>query len=145
MPHCSSLWLPYPTDLCFLRIPLCPPHQAAHIPMSRQFFHFSVFRPCLQPSRSFLFGYRKNQNNRSGSPISGFHCFDNTRALRYKFGNQINKRGVENPDSKVQTLISALQSDSCRWVTHGIRLWQCRWFLSGPRGLFFLKSESILG
>ena len=89
MPHCSSLWLPYPTDLCFLRIPLCPPHQAAHIPMSRHFFHFSVFRPCLQPSRSFLLWYKKNQNNRSGRPISGFHCFDNTCTLRYKFGNQV--------------------------------------------------------
>jgi hypothetical protein len=38
MPHCSSLWLDHPTDLCFLRIPLCPPHLAAHIPMSRHFF-----------------------------------------------------------------------------------------------------------
>ncbi len=88
MPHCSSLCICYPTDLCFLSASPCPPHLAAHIPMSRQFFYFSVFRPCLQPSRSFLFGYRKNQNNRSGSPISGFHCFDNTYTLRYKFDNQ---------------------------------------------------------
>jgi hypothetical protein len=43
MPHCSSLWLVYPTDLCFLRIPLCPPHPAAHIPMSRHFFATLAF------------------------------------------------------------------------------------------------------
>jgi hypothetical protein len=47
MPHCSSLWLPYPTDLCFLRIPLCPPHQAAHIPMSRHFFSLYRFKTLL--------------------------------------------------------------------------------------------------
>ena len=52
--HCSILWLPYPTDLCFLRIPLCPPHQAAHIPMSRHFFHFSVSDPaCNHRNRSY--------------------------------------------------------------------------------------------
>jgi hypothetical protein len=47
MPHCSSLWLSYPTDLCFLRIPLCPPHQAAHIPMSRHFFVALAFPTLL--------------------------------------------------------------------------------------------------
>ena len=43
MLHCSSLWYVYPTDLCLLRIPLCPPHLAAHIPMSRHFFFTLVF------------------------------------------------------------------------------------------------------
>jgi hypothetical protein len=45
MPHCSSIWFTYPTDLCFLRIPLCPPHLAAHIPMSRHFFIFCFSDP----------------------------------------------------------------------------------------------------
>ena len=40
MPHCSSVKEIYPTDLCFLSIPLCPPHLATHIPMGRLFLSF---------------------------------------------------------------------------------------------------------
>ena len=55
MPHCSSLCCIYPTDLCFLRIPLCPPHLAAHIPMSRHFFVTLTFSDliCHHPNRSY--------------------------------------------------------------------------------------------
>jgi hypothetical protein len=55
MPHCSSLCICYPTDLCFLRIPLCPPYPAAHIPMSRHFFVTLTFSDltCNHHNRSY--------------------------------------------------------------------------------------------
>jgi hypothetical protein len=65
MPHCSSLCIAYPTDLCFLRIPLCPPHLAAHIPMSRHFFAILEFvSDFAWANTAIVFMMLKNQSNR---------------------------------------------------------------------------------
>ena len=55
MPHCSSLCICYPTDLCFLSASPCPPHLAAHIPMSRHFFVTLTTSDltCNDPNRSY--------------------------------------------------------------------------------------------
>jgi hypothetical protein len=64
MPHCSSLCMTYPTDLCFLRIPLCPPHLAAHIPMSRHFFTISeLVSDVAGANTAIIFMMVKNQSN----------------------------------------------------------------------------------
>jgi hypothetical protein len=52
MPHCSSVKEAYPTDLCFLSIPLCPPHLATHIPMGRLFLPFQSLLSTLKLKRS---------------------------------------------------------------------------------------------
>ena len=71
------------------------------------FLRFSTFHPCLQPSQSSLLWYKKNQNSSSGRPIPDFHCFDNTRTLRYKFGNNVrvtfyrSRKGEKNESQKL--------------------------------------------
>ena len=73
----------YPTDLCILCISLCPPHPAAHIPMSRHFFVTLAFPDldCNHRNRSY-YG-KKESKQLIQQTDSRFHCFDNTCTLRY--------------------------------------------------------------
>jgi len=47
---------------------------------------------CNHRNRSY-YG-KKESRQRISKPIPVFHCFDNTRTLRYKFGNRVNNHEI---------------------------------------------------
>ena len=124
MPHCSSLCICYPTDLCFLRIPLCPPHLAAHIPMSRHFFAMlKAASDFARAKTAIVFMRVKINPTRSSSikpPIPDFHSFDNMCSLRYKFEINLRlnffriRKGEKNESQKLD--VSRPGSYYLRWL-----------------------------